>query len=222
MTTPAQPPQQQQPPPGLTSQIAAALAVSTTVAAAMAVLTAPLAALRLNRAAMQGALTIVMAFPPARAGVMGPASRITEGLNLMRRAQFAANAAWRINTAVEQARSQGASPVTAFEQQLAAERGYYSQHLGAIWSRDMAAARVDSSAMDYGLLLGWYTHRDKKTSAECLAADRHNFYADAIPVIGYPGGVHPNCRCRPGRPFPGAALLPSLMQPADRKAVVYA
>lgn len=218
-STTQQPPQI---PPSAAVQISAALAASTTVAGAMAMLGPMLAILHLRRAALAGAIAIIMAFPPARTGVVGPAGRVTEGLNLMRQAQFAVNAAWRINTAILQAQSQGTSQLAAYEQQLAAERRYYAQHQAAIWVRARAGVQVDVMAMTYGRLLGWYTVHDAKTSAECRAADRHNFYADAMPLIGYPGAVHMHCRCRPGRPVRGAALLPSLMQPASQKVAVYA
>jgi hypothetical protein len=79
----------------------------------------------------------------------------------------------------------------------------------AIWSRMAAASRVDSASMLYGLLLGWNTVHDSHTTPECRHADRKNFWADRMPLIGYPGMTHPNCRCWPGPPVPGAAILPS-------------
>ena len=67
--------------------------------------------------------------------------------------------------------------------------------------------QVDMATMTYGLLLGWHTVIDKRTSAECYWANGQNFHADQMPAIGYPGAVHPHCRCYPGAPFPGGKLL---------------
>jgi uncharacterized protein with gpF-like domain len=66
---------------------------------------------------------------------------------------------------------------------------------------------VDTAVMQVGLLLGWNTVIDSHTSPECLAANGHNFRADHMPKIGYPGAVHPHCRCYAGPPRPGANLL---------------
>jgi len=70
-----------------------------------------------------------------------------------------------------------------------------------------AAAQVDTAVMDHGLLLGWHSVNDRRTSPECRAANRHNFRADDMPLIGFPGAVHPHCRCWPGAPFPGAPMV---------------
>ena len=104
--------------------------------------------------------------------------------------------------------------------QLRAERRYYGQHLVTSWAREHAAAAIDSQSMLHGRLLGWNTVHTKGTTPECAAADRHNFYADTQPPIGWPGMAHPGCRCYPGAPFPGAALVGSPRVPARTR--VYA
>jgi hypothetical protein len=104
--------------------------------------------------------------------------------------------------------------------QLRAERRYYGQHLVTSWAREQAAARIDSQSMLHGRLLGWNTVHTPATTPECAAADRHNFYADTQPPIGWPGMAHPGCRCFPGAPFPGAAMVGSPRVPA--RARVYA
>ena len=76
-----------------------------------------------------------------------------------------------------------------------------------------AAMNTDMASWSYGDLLGWYTVRDARTSAECLAADGRNFSASAPPLIGYPGAVHPHCRCYPGPAHPGGRMLPSVREP---------
>lgn len=157
----------------------------------------------------RGALQAIMDHPPDRIEGHGPASTAIARLNLMRRAQFVVHAAQRIADELRRARSENRPLGTALRDAVAKERRYYRQHLEAIIQRTQAAAAVDARAAEYGPLLGWYTVRDKRTSAECLRANGKNFYADAMPLIGYPGGVHPHCRCYPGKPHSGAALLPS-------------
>lgn len=163
----------------------------------------------LERAGLEGALQTVMASPPERTEGFGAASSRIARLNLMRRAQFAVAASKRITADLKQARSKGTTLRAALAAGIARERRYFGQHLDAIQQRIQAAAVVDGKAAEYGDLLGWYTVRDSHTSAECLAANGKNFYASAMPLIGYPGGVHPHCRCYPGAPHTGAAILPS-------------
>jgi hypothetical protein len=195
--------------------IAAVLITAVSAAAAADVLyaTSPqrqLIAARFPRPALEGALDVVMSMPPDRSGVGGSASLTVARLNLMRRAQFVLNAAKRLAKDVQDARSTGSGKILqALASGIARERRYFSMHMAAIWNRTQAAARVDSAALDYGDLLGWNTVIDGHTSAECRAANGKNFYASSMPTIGYPGMVHPHCRCYPGRPHTGAAMLPS-------------
>lgn len=159
--------------------------------------------------ALRAALAVAMAFPPERIGATGPATRTVMLMNLVRRAQFVVSATQRIAAAIRDAYSRGGDVLEAYYRAAEAERRYYAQHLLASWGRMDAAARVDSAAGQYGLLLGWNAEMDRRTSAECRHADGKNFLADAMPLIGYPGMVHPHCRCFPSRPFPGAPILPS-------------
>ena len=214
------PPQQtasvtQTPPPDAAQDAALAVAVANalltaaTVAVAVGSLSLLLKGARMRARSMEASLTVVMGHPPGQDGFYGPAGQAMARLNLLRRAQFTVMAARRIDAAVTQAHSRGESMTRALADAVRLERRYYAQHLIAIWGRQKAGAQVDSAAMTYGRLLGWHTVRDKKTSPECLAADGKNFYADHMPVIGYPGTVHPHCRCLPGTPFPRGAILPS-------------
>lgn len=90
---------------------------------------------------------------------------------------------------------------------LKRELEFWKAHLKANQRRRNVARRVDFARGRYGELLGWYAKMDLRTSAECRAADHRNFLALVPPVIGYPGGVHPNCRCVPGPPFEGAKMV---------------
>jgi hypothetical protein len=159
--------------------------------------------------AVLAALDIAISNPPGVTGFYGPATMTTERLNLQRRASFVLTAARRIGADLAAARSRNTSQLSALASAIHRERRFYAQHLVATWQRSQAGAQVDNEAMTRGLLLGWHTVHDTRTSAECRQADGRNFYADHMPLIGYPGAVHPHCRCRAGALFPGARLLPS-------------
>jgi ADP-ribosyltransferase exoenzyme len=147
--------------------------------------------------------------PPSPPGPLpGPATAQAADLNVLRRGQFADARHRRLQADIDAAEDAGR--MQALQAGLARERRYYSLHLAAMWQRATAAGKTDMAAMEHGNLLGWYTVIDQKTSAECFAADHHNYYADRMPDIGWPGGgPHPNCRCFPGPAWPGAPLLPS-------------
>jgi hypothetical protein len=159
--------------------------------------------------AMRVSLEVVMSMPPDRQGFWGAATARTARLNLLRRVQFAVTSARRVAADLRTARSRGIPVTKALLDASRRERRYFGAHLLAIWQRSRAAAQADTAAMTYGRLLGWHTVLDKRTSAECRQANGKNFLVDHMPVIGYPGGVHPHCRCYPGRPWPGGRMLPS-------------
>ncbi len=92
-------------------------------------------------------------------------------------------------------------------QAVAAERQYLDLHVDAQRRRVEAARAVDAAAGLYGNELGWYADKDDRTTPECRWADGRNFYADRQPVFGWPGAVHPRCRCVAGPAFDGARLL---------------
>ncbi len=222
MTAPSQPPPAQ--PPQLNTQalaVAAAITTATSAAGAAAILAPMFAGEKITRGMLEGALGVVMGMPPEQSGFYGPATRYVTSLNLMRRAQFAVASARRLRDAVISGRSHGIGAARALATQLAAERRYFGQHRTAIWAREQAAARIDSASMAYGLLLGWNTVLTPSTTAECKAADRHNFWADRMPVIGWPGMAHPGCRCFPGPHVPGAPMVGSRPR-VPAKAAAYA
>jgi hypothetical protein len=189
--------------------VASALLTAVSTDDAMRILATSYRSDGISATAMRASLSIVMSFPPDQGGFYGPAGRNMARANLLRRAQFAVSAAQRLSQDVSRANSARQSVAAALDRGVTRERRFYAAHLMAIWGRQKAGAQADSAAMDHGDLLGWYTVRDKKTSAECKQADGRNFYVDHEPLIGYPGAVHPNCRCYPGEPFPDGAILPS-------------
>src|ERR1017187_8172860 len=158
---------------------------------------------------LHGSATIAMEHPPPVTGVVGAASAQTGRQNLARRAQFVLSAGKRLAGDGRQGRAQGKPVGAALLDGLARERRYYSMHTAAMWNRATAAGKTDMEAAVHGDLLGWNAMDDAKTSAECRAADGKNYHASAMPVIGYPGSVHPHCRCYPGPAHPGAPLLSS-------------
>jgi hypothetical protein len=221
MTTPA--PQQQQVPPGQpyppppTGAAEAALVTTVaglllTAASAAAVLEALKLKFTLSRDLQRGlgaVLGVVLASPPPVTGVIGAASAQTSRQNHARRAQFVLSAGKRLTGDIRQARAQGKPVRAALADGLARERRYYSLHTAAMWNRATAAGKTDMAAMEHGNLLSWNSVLDSRTSAECRAADGKSFHASVMPDIGWPGSVHPHCRCFPGPAHPGAPLLPS-------------
>jgi len=226
MTTPAAPqapPQGQQPPQqpddalddtALAVAVAALLSGATAAVAAAGV-AAMIAALKLrfklSSAAWQAlgaVLSMVTEKPHPVAGAGGQASAQVSRLNAARRAQYVLAATRRVLTAVKEAGAKGGSPGTALRDALATERGYYQLHLAAMANRAAAAAETDAAAAKYGDLLGWKSVLDSRTSAECRAAHGKNYLASRMPDIGFPGAVHPSCRCLPSAPWPGGKLLP--------------
>jgi hypothetical protein len=214
VSTPQQPPPQQ--PPDIAGQDAAAVAViatalvsAVTAAAALSAVAALLRPRKIDRRAMLVALTVVMEMPPEQTGAVGSATLNASRTNLIRRAQFALNASRRLTSDVVEARSRGEGIRQALAAGMARERRYFGQHRDAIWQRAQAAMNVDMAAWNYGDLLGWRTVLDSRTSADCRAANGANFYASSPPLIGYPGSVHPHCRCYAGPPRIGARMLPS-------------
>lgn len=169
---------------------------------------------RILPAAMLAVLQELMSFPPERTGASGSASLQVIRLNALRRSQFAVMAGHRVTSDLLLARSRGQTARQALAEAIPRERRWFSAHIAASWQRAVAAAQVDLAAASYGPLLGWYTVRDSRTSAECMAADGRNFSPEAMPRIGWPGAVHPHCRCYPGPAHIGARMLPSTYEPA--------
>lgn len=123
----------------------------------------------------------------------GPAERTAHRQNQARRAAYTIKSAYRVRDRV---RKQGMNE----EQAQIAEKHLYEAHMKAMERRVEMAKKVDVMSDQHGNMLGWYATLDRRTDPECRAADGKNFLADRVPVIGYPGTVHPNCRCVPGPP----------------------
>lgn len=207
------PPKQKQQPQRsdaeLITIIAGAIAIGAPPSAAAASL-API--LGVSASVLLSVIKLAMRKPttygtaPLTAGVptASSASQRVEGLF---RAQYVLAASRRIAAAV-------ADGVPLAEAERTEER-YYNQHLEAMLNRRKAAAQVDGMARRHGDLLGWYAKMDSRTSAECREANGKNFTVSVRPPIGYPGTVHPNCRCKAGKPHGTRATVYSI-QPEER------
>lgn len=110
------------------------------------------------------------------------------------RATYIVQAATRIHNAVRTGKALSAA--------VQGERSIYQRHLDAQGKRATQAAKINRIAMKQGTTLGWYAVMDERTSTECRQANGKNFQVDERPLIGYPGTVHPSCRCTAGPPHP--------------------
>jgi hypothetical protein len=133
--------------------------------------------------------------------------------NAQRRAAYLAIAAERLTRAV-----MTESPLE-LARALNAERRYLDQHLEASAGRVEAAQQVEFAirTVGQGVFLGWKARMDDRTSSECRLANGRNFDASRIPPIGYPGTVHPHCRCRAVAPFATALRVEDIL-PDPRRA----
>lgn len=178
--------------------VSAVLAGSLATPAAMA--SAILAIIPgLELAALTASLALVARWPKLPQHGTGPGTRTAVEENELRRAAFLINCYDRL---VET----GQHPET-IDAKLEDELHYFDQHLQASAQRDRAGSLVDSAAETYGGLLGWYASKSGPSTPECQDADGKNFWADHPPLIGYPGFVHANCKCSPGKPFTNAPVL---------------
>lgn len=165
-----------------------------------------------------GTVTVRIAVSKA-APTRSPAVLADQQQEAIYRAAYLLASSRRIQDARDQAVLHGEDPDQAVR--LAAEREarFYTAHEQAVTNRRRSAQAVDRTARDQGavgidpvtglpsLMVGWHAVSDHKTSAECRAADGHAFPVSRVPPIGWPGAVHPHCRCTAGAAQPGMPLL---------------
>ena len=106
------------------------------------------------------------------------------------------------------AMSKGKTPTQAG----AVEKTYIGQHDDANDARDQSLLSAQQQMIRGGPTVGWYAHYDKKTSPACRLASGNNFDAMEGTVIGYPGSVHPHCRCSVGPPHPNGGWVNDILQ----------
>lgn len=102
------------------------------------------------------------------------------------RAQFLINSAKRLANA----RSEGRRLDTA----MAQERAWLAAHRAAQANRIKVAAHIDELAQQ-SPWLEWRAVLDDRTTPDCRAMHGTIFTLDVPPAIGWPGAVHPRCRC---------------------------
>lgn len=139
------------------------------------------------------------------------ATALTESQSLepTYRAQYVLAGSRRVQAAVDAG--------TPRREAIAREKVYFEQHLHAVRNRFNSAQQVDNASKKYGPVLGWHATLDSRTSKECREAHGKNFEVTTRPAIGYPGSVHPRCRCRAGRKFATSATVYSI-KPEERAA----
>lgn len=134
--------------------------------------------------------------PLGMAGIAEAAQRRQE---LIRRGLYGLNSARRVARSIAKGKS--------LRESFAAERGNLAAHREARRKRLAIAKSVDAASERFGTLLGWSAVIDNRTTSDCREANGKNFRADQRPARGFPGGVHPHCRCVPRAPFPNARTL---------------
>lgn len=185
--------------------LAPILAASTAAGVAAALVTVAAVSLPVAAAVVDSA------GPVASSPVIGPAMTAVKAAEASYRAAYLVAAARRVQASVRSGSSLRAA--------LAAEKPYLDAHLAAQANRKRAALAVDKAAARHGLILGWKARMDSRTSAECAAADGRNFDVRRPPGIGWPGSVHPHCRCRPVAAFAGAPMVGEVIRSERRVAV---
>lgn len=204
-------PQQPLPPSddtGLIAVIAAALATGAATSSITAALAPYLIRAGINPQAFARAAAAVAVTIRRPSGVAG---RIVAAQENTYRAAYVLAAARRITQAARSTPTGTLSRSEAIRQAITAERRYADLHKQAAANRRATAIQVDTQASRHGLLLGWKAKLDARTSAECRAANGNNFRADRPPLIGYPGSVHPHCRCQPTAPYPHGLLVDNIV-----------
>jgi len=163
---------------------------------------------KFKKEAVASVLQAVDKFPMPTAEGIGSAQREVLRMNTLRRASYIYTAIQRVEKELANASAHGVPNDEAVTTVNALEERYFRAHVQAAAQRILAANKVDGLQWKYGDVLGWYAVKDAKTSKDCLAADGKNFSAHVPPVIGWPGVVHMNCRCYPGKPHKRAEMLP--------------
>jgi len=192
--------------------IAALLVVAGVTVTALGAQLVKLLATKVSAAAIRltlKAMTSVKITPPPRSPTS--ATDYNTEAEPLYRAAFILNSARRVERATKAGRSQA--------EIIAAERRHYLLHLQAAAKRQAAAAATDRAARRYGRKIGWYAVLDRITSPECRAAHGTNFDLDKRPSIGYPGSVHPHCRCKPGKPWPNGKSTDVATRRYTRRAI---
>lgn len=178
--------------------IAAALVLYGTYKAAAAALKAAFLPFKVGVEALEAAIKIAMALSyHLGTGVWTTVISVEVTPELLMRRQVTLYRAAYVKQAAQRIQ-QDLDAGVSLEEATRKEARFAQMHLYAQQARVAAAKQVQAAQKRYGDILGWYSVMDSRTSPECAAANGHNFSALKMPVIGYPGAVHPRCRCHVG------------------------
>lgn len=206
------PPQRSQLELAVLAALAAYVAGSAAVTGAVTVaaLIALLARVGVRRRAARAVLQLNLAIGVTVSGFGlgdGAAARRVAADEPMWRAAYLLNAGRRLDRALALPQRADEQGLTPFDRALLDERRFIDQHTAAAARRAAVGAQVDRAAAEHGLLLGWHTDPTSKVTPACAAMHGTNFYAAYPPPVGYPGAVHPRCRCTAGRPHPRGRVV---------------
>lgn len=213
MSSPNQPPPEQQQGGQLAAILAALVAalIAAETVQTIGALLARLAGMHIEairwllRPRNRGGIREMIEIRPLGTDAWAQAQFIQHRQNLHRRAAYLINAARRASRAYE------AGGVDGLNSAIERERRYWEQHLLAQARRTAAASAVANEAQRQGGgLVGWHAVMDERTSRECRQAHGRNFDPNRIPPIGFPGSVHPHCRCSVGQPFATSRRVESI------------
>lgn len=90
---------------------------------------------------------------------------------------------------------------------LQKERRYAAMHRLARNERKFASDRLEIASRAHGPVLGWYTMNDGRVESRCRKLAGHNFNVTRPMPAGYPGTIHPQCRCWAGPAWSKGVLL---------------
>jgi SPP1 gp7 family putative phage head morphogenesis protein len=206
----AQPPQmgtnQSQPDGPTVQQVTMVLASGVPPASMVVVLAGLFGAFGITVSVITAVLALALKSARALPGTGSPGPAVTASLN----AEAAFRAAYFVNAAARIQNNVNAG--MALPDAIAGESNNLALHNAAQLNRRNAALEVDKAAVNG--ICGWKAKMDAKTSPECRAANGLNFRVSDPPSIGWPGAVHPHCRCRPTRPHLGAGWVQDALTPA--------
>lgn len=115
------------------------------------------------------------------------------------RAAYVVNAAARIHASMSSGQT--------LKQAVSTERPNTRAHEQARRNRLNTAVEMQRLSDLFGPLLGWYRDPLSDSESECVQADGHNFDPAVGTVIGFPGSVHPHCRCVAGPPIDDGGMV---------------
>lgn len=187
--------------------VEAAISTGASATAIVAVLLPLLYGSGITSAGLSAALGVANQIPVNTAATAAGVAPALRGVLLAEpsyRAAFIFNAARRISVVMsgtaasyDQGVEARRDRVETFRQALVAEQRFWQQHRQAQINRVRAAKLVDAMSVRAPEgVLRWKAVLDSRTTPDCAAMNGQTFTVEEPPAIGWPGSVHPHCRCR--------------------------